>query len=108
MTAANTSSNDHYQRSCRERGLPVHPARFPEALPEHMIKFLTRPGDLVWDGFAGSLKTGDVAERLDRRWVCTEMNLDYLMGGTSFFPHATIHEPDLLEHGGRQSVLLSA
>ncbi|MGF6440297.1 DNA methyltransferase [Paraburkholderia youngii] len=108
ITASNTVSNDQYQRSCRERGLPIHPARFPDALPETMINFLTRKNDVVWDGFCGSTKTGDVAERLGRRWICNDMTLDYLMGGTSFFPNAQMHEPDLLARGGQQSCLLDA
>lgn len=81
LVAANTASNDEYQRLCRLAGLPAHPARFPEALPEFFIKFLTEPGDLVADIFGGSTVTGRVAERLGRRWASVEKSLAYARGG---------------------------
>ena len=85
LAVANTESNGHYQEYCREHGLPVHPARFPKELPEYFIRMLTNPGDLVLDPFAGSCVTGAVAERLDRRWICCELNEDYLKGGMARF-----------------------
>ena len=69
IVAPNTVSNDRYLNGCRRDGIPLHPARFPAALPEFFIKFLTRPGDLVFDPFGGSGTTGAVAETLGRRWV---------------------------------------
>lgn len=85
IIAPNTESNSHYIRSCKERGLPVHPARFPAAVPEHFIKFLTRPDDLVFDPFGGSQTTAAVAERLGRRWITSELMLDYIEGGQARF-----------------------
>ena len=38
---------------------------------------LTEPGDLVVDPFAGSCVTGEVCERIGRRWVCIELLEDY-------------------------------
>ena len=38
----------------KENGIPVHPARFPAAIPEYFIRMLTDTGDLVFDPFAGS------------------------------------------------------
>ena len=67
-------------RRCREASLKPHPARFPEGLPEFFIKFLSDPGDLVLDPFAGSNVTGSVAERLGRRWLAFELFSDYLAG----------------------------
>jgi site-specific DNA-methyltransferase (cytosine-N4-specific) len=64
----NNESNSDYIRLCGERGLKPHPARFPAALPEFFIKFLTDPDDLVLDPFAGSNMSGSVAEGLRRRW----------------------------------------
>lgn len=55
-----------------------HPARFPTQLPQFFIEFLTGPGDLVVDGFAGSNVTGQVAEELDRRWASFELHRYYL------------------------------
>ncbi len=80
LQISNTESNSRYQRLCREAGLPVHPARFPAALPEFFIKFLTDERDLVLDPFAGSNVTGEVCERLGREWIGIELNEEYLTG----------------------------
>jgi site-specific DNA-methyltransferase (cytosine-N4-specific) len=73
----NTESNSLYLRLCKHFGLRPHPARFPEALPEFFIRFLTEPGDTVADVFAGSNTTGAAAERLGRRWLAVECDRDY-------------------------------
>jgi site-specific DNA-methyltransferase (cytosine-N4-specific) len=80
LTIPNTRSQDVYLRRCREAGLPIHPARFPAAVPEFFIRFLTRPRQLVIDPFAGSNVTGRVAEQLGRSWVSVEINRDYVEG----------------------------
>jgi len=84
----NTRSNDEYLRQCRAAGLPIHPARFPPAVPEFFVRFLTQPGQTVLDPFAGSNVTGQVAEALQRRWVAVEVNGDYVAGSMLRFPHA--------------------
>lgn len=76
----NTGSNDAYSRRCREAGVPIHPARFPAALPEFLIRFLTREGDLVVDPLCGSGRTARAADRLRRRWVCGDVARAYLRG----------------------------
>lgn len=78
LSLANTDSNSPYMRECRRRGIKTHPARFPPALPEFFIEFLTEPGDTVLDIFAGSNTTGSVAERLGRRWIAFELEQKYL------------------------------
>lgn len=86
LALANTDSNSAYQKYCQEHGIPRHPARFPSGIPEHFIKMLTDSNDLVLDPFAGSCVTGEVAERLGRRWICCEINPVYLEGARSRFP----------------------
>ena len=81
LVAPNTESNSRYIRYCRENDLPVHPARFPTAVPQFFIKALTRPGDTVWDPMAGSLTTAAEAQELERKWIASEMHLEYLLGG---------------------------
>jgi len=80
LEVPNTRSQDEYLRLCRNAGLPIHPARFPRALPEFFIRFLTQPRELVVDPFAGSNVTGEVAEKLERRWISIEINGDYVAG----------------------------
>lgn len=88
LQVPNTRSSDAYFRRCREAGLPIHPARFPTAVPEFFIQFLTEPGQLVLDPFAGSNMTGHVAERLARRWLSIEINADYVAGSRLRFEEA--------------------
>ncbi len=86
LELANTDSNSNYLRKCREHGIKPHPARFPHGLPEFFIKFLTDPGDLIVDPFAGSNIAGEVAERLTRYWLAFELVDDYLEGSKFRFP----------------------
>jgi site-specific DNA-methyltransferase (cytosine-N4-specific) len=88
LTVPNTRSSDAYIQRCRAAGLTVHPARFPEELPEFFIRFLTQPRQLVLDPFAGSNTTGRVAESLERRWVSVEINADYVEGSRLRFEGA--------------------
>ena len=74
----NTESNSQYLRLCKAANVKGHPARFPERLPAFFIQFLTEPGDLVLDIFAGSNTTGSAAERLSRRWLAFELSREYL------------------------------
>jgi DNA modification methylase len=85
LAIANTESNGSYLRYCREHGIKPHPARYPEELPEFFIRMLTDPGDFVVDPFAGSCVTGAVCERLGRRWLCCEIEEEYLKGALGRF-----------------------
>jgi site-specific DNA-methyltransferase (cytosine-N4-specific) len=80
LQVPNTRSSDEYFRRCRAAGLPIHPARFPAPVPEFFVRFLTEPGQLVLDPFAGSNMTGHVAEQLERRWLSIEISPDYVAG----------------------------
>lgn len=77
FSASHTISNDFFSRTCRERGITPHPARMPTGLASFFIEFLTDPGDLVLDPFAGSNTTGFAAELLGRRWASIEVKEDY-------------------------------
>ncbi len=74
----NNESNSDFLKACTARGLKVHPARFPPALPEFFTRLLTRPGDVVLDPFAGSNTTGFVAESLGRKWLAVDLDESYL------------------------------
>ncbi|HYH84300.1 MAG TPA: site-specific DNA-methyltransferase, partial [Pyrinomonadaceae bacterium] len=78
IQVGNTDSQSQYMRRCKEEGIKPHPARFPQALPDFFIKFLTQPGDLVLDIFAGSNVTGRAAEDLGRQWISIELDPDYV------------------------------
>lgn len=78
LSIPNTESNSRYLRYCKAVGVKGHPARFPARLPEFFIKFLTRPGDVVLDIFAGSNTTGEAAERLGRQWLAFDLDPEYV------------------------------
>lgn len=88
----NTESNSFYLRYCGKKGIKPHPARYPAELPEYYIRMLTEPGDCVVDPFAGSCVTGEVCERLKRRWACIEILREYCEAALGRFvrdPQAT-------------------
>lgn len=85
LAVANTESNSYYLRYCEEQGLAPHPTRYPALIPEFFIRFLTDEQDTVFDPFAGSCVTGEVAERLGRRWICSEVEEAYLKGAIGRF-----------------------
>lgn len=93
IAAPNTISGDPYQVYCREMGIVPHPARFPWALPEFFIRMLTNRGDMVVDPFGGSCLTGAVAEALERRWICGEIEEEYLQGALGRFADGTSSNP---------------
>ena len=80
LRVPNTVSNSDHHRACRAAGLPLHPARMPEALAEFFIRYLTRSEELVCDPFGGSGTTAAAAERLGRRWIICEIVREYLEG----------------------------
>jgi len=85
LAIPNTESNSYYLRYCKEKGLKPHPARYPAGLPEYFIRMLTDKNDVVVDPFAGSCVTGEVCERLERKWVCIDVSDEYLMGAIGRF-----------------------
>ena len=85
LTFSNTKNGDPYHLFCREHDLKLHPARMPSGLAEFFINFLTHPGDLVVDPFAGSNTTGAAAESLKRRWLSIEADRDYVKGSRGRF-----------------------
>lgn len=77
IECGNNESNSFYIKESKRRGHKIHPARFPAALPEFFINFLTAPGDKVLDPFSGSNTTGRVAESLGRKWIAIEKDAAY-------------------------------
>lgn len=85
LQIANSESNGAYLGGCKSAGIKGHPARFPAKLPEFFIRFLTDPGDLVVDIFAGSNTTGAVAEVEGRHWLAFELERQYLAASSFRF-----------------------
>ena len=56
----------------------AHFATFPEALVEPCILAGSRPGDIVFDPFMGSGTVAQVAQRLGRKWLGSELNPEYI------------------------------
>lgn len=77
FSIAHTNSNDYYLRACKQHKVEPHPARMPLQLVDFFIHFLTDPGDLVFDPFAGSNATGYRTEQAGRKWVSIEAKENY-------------------------------
>ncbi len=88
IAIANTESNGSYLRYCKDNNIKPHDARFPAGLPEYFIRMLTDPGHLVLDPFAGSCVTGEVCERLKRKWICVELDETFIKGAKARFEKA--------------------
>lgn len=73
------------RRAARAAGLPDHGAAMPLALARFLVEWLSRPGDLVVDPMAGTLTTAKAAELTGRRWLATELHLEYLLAGACRF-----------------------
>lgn len=97
----NTESNGAYLSGCKLVGTAPHPARFPTRLPEFFIRFLTEPGDVVLDIFAGSNTTGQVAEAEGRRWLSFEERLDYTAASVFRFLPKGLSEQQFRDVHGR-------
>lgn len=74
----NTESNGCYDSFCKFVGVERHPARFPAGLPQHFVRMLTAPDDLVLDIFSGSNVTGQVAQAEGRKWLAFESSREYV------------------------------
>jgi DNA modification methylase len=102
IECGNNESNSRYIKQSKAERRKVHPARFPAELPRFFIQFLTEPGHLVLDPFAGSNTTGAVAERLGRRWISIEMDRTYAKDSELRFQ--SVYEDD----DSRQRMLFDA
>lgn len=80
LSIPNASTQNAYNQFCLSNNLQRHPARMQMELVEYFIQFLTDEDDIVYDPFAGSNTTGIVCERLKRKWLSSELNLDYIKG----------------------------
>ena len=101
----NSDSNSQYLRGCKTLGLKAHPARFPGKLPEFFIRFLTEPGDLIVDIFAGSNTTGFIAEQENRYWIAFEEDIEYLATSSFRFMQQDVNEESLKKR--YQEIILS-
>lgn len=88
LKIGNTGYNKEYLDFCKDSHLLSHPARMPPHLPDFFIRFLTDENDIVMDPFAGSNTTGQVAEKLKRRWLSIEASNEYAIGSVAAFDQA--------------------
>lgn len=57
--------------------LESHHAIFPENLAGKLIKAFSQEGDLIYDPFMGSGTVGVVCQKLNRRWIGSEISKEY-------------------------------
>ncbi|MBA4283841.1 MAG: site-specific DNA-methyltransferase [Candidatus Puniceispirillum sp.] len=93
LSFSNTSSNDFYLKTCREKNIKPHPARMSGGLVNFFIEFLTDEDDLILDPFSGSNTTGYCAEKLNRNWVSFEVKEDYIEQAIIRFSNPNLISP---------------
>lgn len=76
------------RKQARAAGLPMHGATFPLALAMFLVRYLSRPGDLVVDPFGGTMTTAKACEVLGRLWLSCELMAEYVMSGRYRFEGA--------------------
>lgn len=97
LVIPNTESTSTYIRLCNLAGTDSHPARFPAKLPAFFINFLTDPGDVVLDIFAGSNTAGEAAEAAGRRWLAFDSEIEYLAASVFRFTPEAMPDAEALE-----------
>jgi site-specific DNA-methyltransferase (adenine-specific) len=70
-------AQDHWRVPPESATRVGHPAPFPAALPERLIRFYAYPGAHVLDPFAGSGATGLAALRLGCRATLVDIDAEY-------------------------------
>lgn len=91
-----------YRADAAALGLPAHGAVQPLSIPDFLIRFLTKEGDVVCDPFGGTIKTGMAAERLGRRWIVVEKILEYVRASAERFRGCEgFHMPEAIERWPR-------
>lgn len=85
IAGTSCAENRKYKRDAEALGYHSHGAMMPDKVASTLIKLFTDENELVVDPFGGSIRTGRTAERLNRRWVCVDPVVDYVMGGATRF-----------------------
>lgn len=90
---------DGYERTNIWRIHPAshrrHPAVFPDALAERVIRYYSFRGDMVLDPFAGTGTTGRVAHAMGRRFTLIEKSPEYfdaMLSDLRMIPAAVSYE----------------
>jgi excisionase family DNA binding protein len=63
-------------KAVKQKG--IHPAKMPDYVAEYLVKYGSKPGDIVLDPFCGSGTTLITAQALDRRFIGCDLNPDYV------------------------------
>jgi site-specific DNA-methyltransferase (adenine-specific) len=72
-------SSNFWQIPPAKKSKTKHPAAFPPELAERCIKLFSYTKDTVYDPFSGSGTTCLVAEKMNRRWIGTDIGKEYVV-----------------------------
>ena len=56
----------------------IHPTQKPVALISTLVQWISNPGDLILDPFAGSGTTALACKELNRNYICIEREREYI------------------------------
>lgn len=82
--------NEMVNRYAKENNFPVHGAKMPYRLASFLVRYMSRPGDMVADIFGGTGTVASACEENDRRWISIEMVMEYIK--SSFIRFTTFND----------------
>ena len=56
----------------------LHPAMYPQGVPDYLVKTFSQPDDLILDPFCGSGQTGLTAIKLGRKFIGFDVSQEYV------------------------------
>jgi len=83
----------------------AHPAKFPEELAEHFIRFFTKTGQVVFDPFAGISSTILACENTERTGVGIEYSKKYVDIGKKRLKKIEAEKNHIILQGNSQNLL---
>jgi site-specific DNA-methyltransferase (adenine-specific) len=85
----------------------VHPTQKPEELVEYLVKTYTDEKDVVLDCFVGSGTTAVACKKLNRNFICSDINEDYVKIAESRLSETPSHKTLPIGNFATQKDLIS-
>ncbi|EMY6611144.1 DNA methyltransferase [Vibrio harveyi] len=65
-------------RFARSIGVPIHGAKMTYQLAHFLIQYMCPVGKVAYDPFGGTCTVGEASEDLERKWIVSEMIMEYI------------------------------
>lgn len=75
----------------------IHPTQKPVRLLERLLALVSKPGDTVFDGFAGSMSCAEACYNTGRNFIGCEIDAEYFEAGTKRIENLPTRQATLFE-----------